>query len=303
MINNLYDRIDGIESDTLLPLVQQALRTDIIEIPDWTTEQLHGGTFGVVTRFQGEANGSGINQPWSLILKVVHNASDAPLDRSTPSNSRYWQREPLVYQSDLLATLPDGFAVPHCDAVQVQAQEEIWLWQEDVTETPVIKWSTDRFALAARHFGRFNGSFLTRRPLPTCEWLGRDLLRVVAKEAETGVLRLPTLQTHPLVGRIFPPDIVAANQRLWHEREHFFAAVEQLPHTICHRDANRRNMRSRTADDGKIETVVIDWEDVAIAPVGEELAALIILAPALREIPLHDVDPFEQLVFDQYMAG
>ncbi|MCB0187765.1 MAG: phosphotransferase [Caldilineaceae bacterium] len=300
----LQEQIDAVDTQILLPLVRQVLRQESAVLNQWTKTPIHSsGTFGIVTRFRGEATVTGEPQLWSLILKVVHNASDAPLDRSNPSNSRYWQREPLVYQSDLLTDLPDGFAAPCCYAIQQQESAALWLWQEDIVENPAGKWSAERFALAARHFGQFNALFLTERPVPTHEWLGHNLLRAVAKEAEASLLRLPELQTHPLVGRIFPPDIVAANQQLWQEREHFFAVAEQLPQTICHRDANRRNLLSRIGSAGQVQTVALDWEDVAVAAVGEELAALTILAPALREIPLHDAEEFDRLVFAQYMAG
>ena len=101
MHSNLQEQVAAIDCNTLSPLVQQTLNTRAVEILQWTTEQLHGGTFGVVTRFRGEAIADGTQLPWSLILKIVHNASAAPLDRSVPTNSRYWRREPLVYQSGL----------------------------------------------------------------------------------------------------------------------------------------------------------------------------------------------------------
>lgn len=304
MTQSLQEQIDAVDTETLLPLVRQVLHQRSALLNHWTKTHIHSsGTFGIVTRFCGEATVDGEPQLWSIILKVVHNCADALLDRSHPSNSRYWQREPLVYQSALLTNLPNGFAAPHCYAIHEQKDQEIWLWQEDITENPAGNWPAERFALAARHFGQFNGLFLTERPVPTHAWLGRKLLRAVAKEAEAAALRLPTLQDHPLVGRFFPPKITQAIGQLWQEREHFFTAAEQLPQAICHRDANRRNMLTRIGSAGQVQTVALDWEDVAIAPVGEELAALTILAPALRQIPLHDAELFDQLVFEQYLAG
>lgn len=306
MHNTLPKRIAAIDAETLAPLVQQAINNQTACITQWTTEERHGGTFGVVTCIRGEAVANGTSLPWSLILKVVHNAAEAPLDRSNPANSRYWRREPLAYQSGLLTDLGEGLVAPRCFAMQAaddKELEEIWLWQEDVAENPPTTWSPERFALAARHFGQFNGLFLTHKPLPTDDWLGRHLLRAVAKEVEDAVYRLPTYQDHPLVGRIFPPDIVMAIERLWDERERFFTVAEQLPQTVCHRDANRRNLFHRTQVDGTTQTIAIDWEDVAIGAVGEELAALIILGPGLRKIPVANAAAFDQMVFAQYMAG
>lgn len=303
MKHSSQEQIAAVDTQILTPLVQQMTDCKTAAISHWKSAHCHGGTFGIVTRFCGQAAVNGETVPWSLILKVVHNHADAPLDRSNPSNSRYWQREPLVYRSDLLTQLPAGFAVPRCYAIHEQGPAALWIWQEDVVEKPAGKWSAARFALAARHFGQFNGLFLADRPVPTHAWLGHNLLRAVASEAEAALLRLSSLQDHPLVRRIFPPEIVCAIEQLWNERERFFTAAEQLPQTICHRDANRRNMLTRIGAAGQVQTVALDWEDVAIAPVGEELAALTILAPALRQIPLHDAEGFDQLVFEQYLAG
>src|SRR5207244_3774720 len=53
----------------------------------------------------------------------------------------------------------------------------VWLWLEDVADQVGPCWPVARFALAARHLGRLNGTYLAARPLPDYTWLQRTLLR------------------------------------------------------------------------------------------------------------------------------
>lgn len=303
MDKTLPQRRELVDGDRLALLLRRQFQTDTPAVTEWTTTQLHGGTFGVVTRFAGTARNGATTVPWSLIRKVVHNHADLYLDRSKPANSRYWRREAFAYQSGFLTDLPGDLVAPRCYGIESTGDDEIWLWLEDVASAPQEQWTAERFALAARHFGHFNGHYLTAGPLPTAAWLGRQLLRAVTAEVRAAVERLPTVQDHLLVRRFFPPDIVAAIGQLWDEREAFLAVAEALPQTICHRDANRRNLFARTTAAGHIQTVAIDWEDVAIAGVGEELAALIVLGPALRQIAVGEAASFDQLLFTAYLAG
>jgi len=59
-----------------------------------------------------------------------------------------------------MADLSGDLVAPRCFAIQATDETEIWLWQEDVAEDPPAQWTPTRFALAARHFGQFNGTFL-----------------------------------------------------------------------------------------------------------------------------------------------
>jgi hypothetical protein len=301
MNDDLETRVDSVNSGTLMPLVRQALDGEDTAVVDWQVQRVHGGTFGTIFRFAGTARGSD-QKAWSLILKVVRIRKDDPIDRSDPSKMRYWKREPRVYQSGFLADLPGGLVAPHCYDVDAQSADEVWLWLEDVADDGG-KWPIERYGLAARHFGQFNGAYLLHRTLPSDPWLGRGLLRAQAEQASPFIDRLRASLKHPLMNRFFPPHVVEGIFRLWDERKMFLDTVDRLPQTVNHRDAFRRNLFGRRGPDGNEQTVVIDWEDVAAGPIGEELVSLVVLGPVTREVALDAVQEFEAHVFRHFLDG
>jgi hypothetical protein len=72
-----------------------------------------------------------------------------------------------------------------------------------------VPWSLRDYAYAARQLGRFNGAYLTERPLPAAEWLSRDWLRSWLAEGAAAIDELPRHRAHPLVGRIYPAELSA----------------------------------------------------------------------------------------------
>jgi len=301
--DDLEARVAAIGRETLIPLVQRALNVAVVDVYRWKTRRVHGGTFGVVFRVAGEARLEQETSAWSLILKVVRLGRDDPLERSDPSNLRFWKREPLAYGSGALADLPGGLVAPRCYGVVEQSDHEVWLWLEDVAEEPDTKWPRERYGLVAHHLGQFNGAYLTGRPLPRGAWLGRGLLRAEAANVKPSIGRLPAVEAHPLARRFFPTDVAAGILELWNERQAFLGAIDRLPQTLCHRDAFRRNLFARRSADGVEQTVAIDWEDVAVGPVGEDLVSLVVLSLATFEIEWRAADLFERLVFERYVAG
>src|SRR5215207_10261345 len=80
-----------------------------------------------------------------------------------------------------------------------------------------------------RQLGRFNGAYLTERPLPAAEWLSRDWLRSWLAEGAAAIDELPRHRAHPLVGRIYPADQSAELKNLWKCRDILLAALDRLP--------------------------------------------------------------------------
>ena len=305
---DLDARLQSLKPETLAPLVRQSLNQPDLTLSEWQTARIQASSFGIVYRLTGTALHAGQSIPWSLILKVVHNSDDAPIDRSNPANIRYWKREPLVYQSGLLDDLPGNLVAPRSFGVVEQGGDEIWLWLEDIAsaDDPAADnapWSPDQYALTARHLGQFNGGFLTNRPLPNDPCFSRRLLHAQFAEAEAFVADLPAKLDQPLAQTLLPPDVTEGLFRLWAARSTILKVVEALPQTVCHRDTYRINLFSRRRADGTPYTIAIDWEDVAIGPVGEDIVSPIILGTALGDIKLAGVEEFEAQVFESYLDG
>lgn len=277
--------------------MRQALGNDALEVTDWRYGPLVGGSFGdsLLYRWTGNAHDPASTKriPWAIILK--HVSRRAELDSGT--------REARAYQSQLLADLPGGMAAPRCFAVEEWAGHLLWMWLEELTDHVGQPWPLTRYRLAARHLGRFNGAYLAGRPLPNEPWLSRGFLRAWVKRRATSAAKLSSYGEHPLVCRAFPPAVADGVLRLWRDQDTLFDALDQLPQTLCHLDANPANLFARRAADGQEQTVAIDWSCVGAAPLGVEIVSLVSSGLMRGIIELAAARELDELVFAGYLAG
>ena len=242
-------------------------------------------------RDPGAGPSSGQEIPWSTILKIVSQRAE------------FGPREARAYRSGLLADhLPGGMAAPRCLAVEEQAGYD-WIWLEELTDHVGQPWPLARYRLAARHLGRFNGAYLTGRPLPAGPWLSRGFLRAWVTRRATHAAKLPGIREHPLVRRAFPPAVADGVLRLWRDMDPLLDALDQLPQTLCHLDANPSNLFARRGADGQEQTVAIDWECVGIAPLGAEIVGLVSSGLWRGAVELAAARELDELAFAGYLAG
>lgn len=276
------------------------LQDEAATISEWVSQPLQDGFSGfAVERFQGHAQTATGEQPWSLIRKVITPSGGSP----NPEAWDYWQREVLAYQSGIPVDLPDGLAAPRCFAIDEAGTNEYWLWLEDIGTVDGSTWPLARYGLAARHFGRWNGTYLTHRALPQEPWWrGTDLAERLAL-AEAGIAELPQLRHNPLFVDLLTGDRVERIQRLWTERETLLAGLARLPRTLCHRDAFARNLMSRTRVDGSEETVALDWGMAGHGMLGEEIVPLFNATLTFVDISIEQIAELDRLIFTGYVAG
>lgn len=298
---NVAEKLKAIDRMTLTPLVRRALNNETVEVSDWNYTPIHGGfeINAAVYRFAGSGRDRGIMVPWSLILKIVRPTAG----KDDPTDWNYLQRDPLAYQSGLLDDLPGDLVAPRCYGIIENPNEEFWVWLEEVIDSIGPAWPLARYGLAARHLGQFNGAYMTGRPLPSLPWLSRGWLRSLVPQAAPRITQLPAVLDHPLIRRLYPPDVAKRLFRLWAERETFLDALDRLPQTFCHRDAFRRNLFARRGPDGREQTVAIDWVFAGTGAVGEELVSLIVATVGFREVEFDKVQELEAFVFEEYLAG
>ena len=247
-----------------------------------------------VFNIRGMARVGVAERPWSLVLKVLGPAA-GPDD---PTHIDYWKRELLLYSSGLLDDLPAGLCAPRCYGCDEPMDGVVWLWLEHVREDRDRAWPLARWALAARHLGRFNGAYLVGRSLPRTSWLSGQRLRTLSDRHHSLVAQIAKAPGKPEVRRWWPPQVVAAILRLWDERDAFCDALERLPQTFCHGDAIRRNLLS-----GAEETVAIDWACAGHYAVGEEVGQTLSVASAFYDIEPADLPALDEALFASYLAG
>jgi hypothetical protein len=261
----------GIDVDALTPVVRTALGSAQAKIVEWSTQPILGGLdrASTVHRVSGTARVRAQREAWSVVLKIVRPSPG----QTEPTSPYFWLREARAYASGLLDPLASRLVAPRCLAVD-EGEAEVRLWLEDVDGVSGAGWTLNQTLAAIRRFGAFHGSYLASRPLPTDVWLVRSLRRRQAEEAAPGIARLAAMTGHPLVQAGWPGDVYEQVLRFWaDDLPRFLDALDGLPHTLQHGDANGLNLFARQTAAGD-ETVAVDWAWLGIAAVGEDLAVL-----------------------------
>ena len=297
--------IESIDSSILTPIVRKSLDRDSFRVQEWHVS--HPGT-GVgnpvslgIYRFEGTGQDQDEQLPWSIILKVIQSPANVGQENlgegADQTHWNYWKREPLIYGSDLLESLPGGLTAPRCFGIVDLPGNIVWLWLEDIIGSNATAWSLDRYALAARHLGQFNGSYLSERSLPSFPWLSQHRIQQWIEQVPWQTIPWE----HPLVLKHYPRLEKNSFQHLLSEHQRFLAKLRQLPQTLCHGDTYPTNLMSRDLSAGQQHTVALDWALAGIAPVGSDLGQLVFGAQKnLKEI---NPDVVSNSIFENYIDG
>lgn len=302
----------------LQELASQATGRSILDPGEWQWHQISGGgtppTVGVY-RVSGTGRDRNGLVPWSLVIKAIrrpytgHESGSANAGADDPTARAYWQREILAYQSGFLTALPEGLSAPRCFGVTEQPGDMVWLWLEDLRDPGVPEdapWPLARYALAARHFGTFNGVYLTQRPPQEARaaypWLRfpnpsderAPDIRLLFDERTWRDPRLAGAFDRPMVDRLLAQ---------WEHRAALFEACLRLPRTICHGDAHRRNLFGRRGLADETVTAAIDWASVGALWIGGELNNLVMGSIIVKSVPAADGAALDAAVFPAYVDG
>ena len=304
-------QLDAVGPPALTALVRRALGSQTAEAGEWRCHPLHGGLGGAsggLCRVAGTARDGGGDAPWSLVLKVVRPPGPdgpAPPMATEPRATYYWRREPLAYESGLLGDLPGGLAAARCYGVDERPDGAVWLWLEELRDDAGRPWPLDRYALAARHLGRFNGAYLAGRPLPAHPWLCADFLTgwfaQWARAAEVATRAEPWERQE--VRAAFPVPVAGRVRRLIADRDRLREGLARLPRTLCHHDAWYRNLFARGDADERGETVAVDWAYVGIGPLGADGGDLLAGSMFYADLDAARAVGEEPAVFEAYWQG
>ncbi|WP_245557624.1 phosphotransferase [Deinococcus peraridilitoris] len=273
------------------------MNSDTAEITEWTVRTIYGGAGGgSIYRYVGQAQDRGTTHPWSLIQKIVRASPDC----TDPLTPRYWEREPLAYQSELFARLPAGLAAPRCYHIET-AGHEYRLWLEDIQES-TSEWTLEHYGRVARELGRFNAAYLTSPPVPSWPWMSRSFLRHWIELCATTAREVRQFPDHPHVQLLGQPNAINRLLALWDDREVFLGALERLPQTLCHLDVFRRNLLRRMTN-GQEQTVLLDWAFTGTGALGEEIAPLVTGTVMFFGLEADKLRKLDAVVFEEYLAG
>ena len=272
---------------------------DRARLVDWSVEPLavgaagnptSGGLFrvsGHVVGGRGDVEGSDREPPvvpWSAVLKVVRSPVETGHAWDRPTDAIYWRREADVLTSHLLDDIA-GMATPRCFGVVEPAPATVWMWFEDLGPIDRAVWTEAEYEVAARAIARFHARYLTGTPIPHVPWLNRDFLRGFHALCRPSFERLMNESRHAsdsyrgLRPERAGPAIAALEQVMLHA-DRLLAALDAVPQTLCHHDANTDNLLVRPGPDGAPQLVALDWQMLGPGPLGSDLGQLLCNLPA-----------------------
>jgi hypothetical protein len=295
----------SINESKMSTIVRQSLNRSNFRIQGWRVRKLEGGagnpaSIGIY-RFEGVGSDHNEWLDWSILLKIIQSPANLGYDEYGEDQGHghwnYWKRELLLYQSGWLETLPEGIRAPVCyDALEIPGNIG-GIWLEDVRDSFSGNWPLHRYALAARHLGRLNGIYISRRELPSFPWLSRQ-------HARQWLETVPWQDfpwDHPKVWQQFPNPGMDNFRSMLEESERFMARLEQIPKTISHGDTNPVNFISRRLPRNQEQTVAMNWSQAGIEPIGDDLGQLVYgTYKALKGYKLRDIS---ETLFTSYING
>ncbi len=279
-----------LDDATLQPIVERAVGRRVT-LGEWravpfsyqVTNPLSAG----IWRISGTARDATDIVDWSVILKVALSDYDVLLKRF-PADLRpelehayLWDREVLAFESGIFDRLPTGLKAPRLFLADRRA-DSCWLWLEDLGDGGG-QWDIARYALAARHLGRFNGAFPAgsfEAPWLTRDWIGTWILRGFGSRG----------------------GVVVENDRHLADRERVVQRLNARPHALGHLDAFRKNLFDRIGPSGDRETAVIDWSYLGYGPVGAEVGHLVVGSVAFADYG-QDIRALAEACLPAYIEG
>ncbi|MGH2830445.1 MAG: phosphotransferase family protein [Actinomycetota bacterium] len=131
-------------------------------------------------------------------------------------------------------------------------------------------------------------------------WLSRGWLRayVARRASDMAVLQTISVEDSPLTRAAIPNALVTELVRVWHERNRFLDAIDQVPQTLCHNDFWPKNLFS----EGEDSTVAIDWAYAGIGGAGQDIgnfpAALLNMI-----VGVDHIEDLERRIWTGYVMG
>jgi hypothetical protein len=272
------------------------------EVTSYTVEpidpqlRIHSVTGGVF-RVRGEG--------FSLVIKIVQQGVDADpsgmwVAGAEPSHRNYWKREWLAYSTGLLDALPGELRAPRTFLTTEPADDECWIWMEDVEGRPGADWQVDDYDSVAFDLATTQAPYASGRSvLPSEAWLSHHWLR---GWVDTLAQQIGALDDDSLWREQWQAPVAALRPRvrdLWNAREQLLTIVEAAPQTVVHCDFWPTNLIA--ADDGT--TVAIDWSQVGIGSIAQDLDQLTLDPVWMLVLPDASLDALEAHVLPGYLSG
>ena len=240
---------------------------------------------------------------FSLVIKIVAQRHDADPDAlwvsgDSPTHRNYWKREWLAYSTGLLDALPGELRAPRMLLATEPADDECWIWMEDVEGRPGAEWRDRRLRQRGVRPRTTQAAYASGRSvLPGQPWLSRQWLRGwvdTVGQPDRGARRRRDVGAgaagrDACAAAAGPGDVGGPGGAAGHRRD-------ARRRRVVHLDFWPTNLIA--ADDGT--TVAIDWSQVGIGAVGQDLDQLILDPVWMQVLPDASLDALQTHVLRGY---
>lgn len=275
------------------------------ELESWSFALLGQSSAGEGTalyRLAGEVTQANERVSWSIVLKVL---SELP-SQSDPSAWYFWQREAQFYSSEL-ADVQEAVQPVRCFLVEKRRNTsnniEFWLWLKDLGEFESRSWDTRDFGFAASKIGEFNGKYLGTTARPDYSWLCKDGIVSAIGQLSPFIDHLKEKKNDPLLLQQLDASAIENYLRLWEQRSLYAEMLRFPPQTLCHFDANSRNLFLTRGETQTNSVVAIDWSYVGYGAIGADVTILVIDSLIGGTTFLEEVEQFESTILEEYLIG
>ena len=306
----------------LAHLVRQALHRPGARIVDWHVEPVSYDIVSPLTaglfRVRGHAADPTWTGPWSLFVKLVRSWRHWPMLPVIPPDIRAallqhegWKAEPDIYRSDLAAALPDGLRMPRVLRVDDLGDERFALWLEDVSADGGV-WDIPRFERAARLLGHLTARLTAGDLLPSTVPRDEGVTTRNFYASRLAAYALPLLHSDATWANHVVAAAADATLRddlgeLANRLPAMLDRLDRVPHGLAHGDACPQNLlvSDDNLDGPALATsfVVIDWGMACNAPVGYELAQLLIGFAHSGQLSVEKLPAIHEAILGAYVDG
>jgi hypothetical protein len=307
-------RVDTIDPAAITDVVRRAVGDPLFEVLTMSVAPLSHEkiieTTGGLYHLSGMGSRAGdASTPWNVVLKVVNRPGpqDSDAGWEDPAAWNFWRREPLSFQSGMLAQLPAGVRAPRCFGV-AEIDEGAWIWMEHVEESRGRRWTLEEFHRAARSLGRFAAAYLRGKATPAHPWLCPAFFRSLLGDGGWWATHMDpaspvSIWENQLVAERFKGPLRSGVLQIWSERQRLFQAIDGLPQVLCHNDLHRRNLIMSADPTHQEQLVALDWTFCGPGAVGMDMGELVVNSTYFFENEPDHVDRLETSVLEGYQAG
>jgi Phosphotransferase enzyme family/Acetyltransferase (GNAT) domain len=294
-------RMYGRKDPELAPLSNAALQqcADKLDagicIDTWKSQPLGSGGADVVGVWRLSASGRNINSDpvvWSCVAKAIRRPSSGTSPYNACANhevTTYRHGHPLAAATHL--KMPQLLDVVVSDHAQTMLLEDVY---DSTTRTLRL---SDLQDLAER-LGTWHSVDTHSKNDRRGIWL-----REYVRQAEPLVAALPVYgRQTDMLDELLAEPVAGLISDIWGNRRLLLATLDSLPHAYCHQDLIAANVAVREGSAGRTY-YLLDWATAGAAPLGAELAPLIVGSAILMHWDIETGAAILARVIDAYRQG